>query len=194
MPLKSSATIGWRPSPRDFLYTAAMTGVAFALGEAAPRELRAQSQPAGVQFPYGAIHMSTTPHWQHYLPLVNEWASYLDEDVAKMKSVDFNTLAAHIDWYDIEVAPGRFEFDRVDKLLDVLEKHDMKALLWPWPELQPDWVIKAFPDAGWLASDGFRPGIACWDHPEVRSHIERSKTGSARRRFNRGLFSARWWR
>jgi len=59
------------------------------------------------------------------------------------------------------VAPGRFEFDRVDKLLDVLEKHDMKVLLWPWPELQPDWVIKAFPDAGWRASDGFRPGIAC---------------------------------
>ena len=56
----------------------------------------ARERKAG-QYPFGAIHMSTIPHWQHYLLPISEWA----------------------------------------------------------------------------ASDGYRPGSACWDHPAVLGLIER---------------------
>lgn len=124
-------------------------------------------------FPYGAMHMATISHWQHYLPPLNEWAEYMDEDLANMERVHFNTLAVHVDWCDIETAPGRFEFTRLDKLMDLAEKHGLKVLLWPWPELQPEWVVQAYPDSEMIASDGYRPSMACWDHPAVRKLIAR---------------------
>ncbi len=130
--------------------------------------LRAQDAPEPF-FPFGAIHMSTISHWQHYLPPVEEWAAYMDRELRNMREVRFNTLVAHVDWYDIETAPGRFEFERLDRLMDLVGKHGMKILVWPWPEMQPDWMIDEYPDAEWLASDGYRPGSCCWDHPQVRA-------------------------
>ena len=127
-------------------------------------------------FPYGAMHMSTISHWQHYLPPIDEWAAYMDKDLARMKEVGFNTLAAHVDWYDIEVAPGEYDFRRLDKLMELVEKHGLKVLLWPWPELQPEWVAKVHANSQWEAADGYKPGPACWDHPEVRTAIERFVT------------------
>lgn len=124
-------------------------------------------------FPCGAMHMSTISHWQHYLPPVDEYAAYMDKDMARMKEVGFNSMAAHVDWYDIEPAPGEFNFDRLDRLMDLAEKHGLKMLLWPWPELQPEWVARQYPDAQWLSVTDFKPGPACWDHPEVRKLTDR---------------------
>jgi len=150
---------------RDFLSITGAAGVLpwVHLARAAPPE----------QFPFGAIHMSTIPHWQHYLPPLEEWSQYIESDIRQMKSVNFNTVVAHIDWYDIEPAAGRFEFARHDRLLDLIEKNGMRALLWPWPELQPEWVVKLHPESEWIASDGYRAGSACWDHPAVLEGIER---------------------
>jgi beta-galactosidase len=155
-------------SRRRVLQIAGLGGATALGGLAAP-----PAQEAAPYFPYGAIHMSTISHWQHYLPPLAEYSSYMENEIRNMKEVRFNTLVIHVDWYDIETSPGRFVFDRLDRLMDLVEKHGMKALLWPWPELQPEWVINSYPDAEWIASDGYRPGSACWDHSEVRSLIER---------------------
>ncbi len=124
-------------------------------------------------FPCGAMHMSTISHWQHYLPPVEEYAAYMDKDLARMKEVGFNSMAAHVDWYDIEPAPGEFNFERLDRLMDLVDKHNLRILLWPWPELQPEWVARQYPDGQWLSVTDFKPGPACWDHPEVRKLIDR---------------------
>ncbi len=132
----------------------------------------ADSPPAQL-IPYGAMHMSTISHWQHYLPPIDEWAAWIEKDIASMKQVGMNSIALHVDWYDIEVAPGQYDFTRLDRLIDIVERHGLKALLWPWPELQPDWVPARVPGSEWLAADGLRPGPSCWDHPRVRAMIER---------------------
>ena len=124
-------------------------------------------------FPYGAMHMSTISHWQHYLPPVDEWAAYMDKDLARMKEVGFNSMAAHVDWYDIEPAAGEFNFARLDRLVDLVEKHGLKILPWPWPELQPEWVGRTYPDGKWLSVTDFKPGPVCWDHPEVGKLVDR---------------------
>ncbi len=124
-------------------------------------------------FPCGAMHMSTISHWQHYLPPVDEWAAYMDKDLARMKEVGLNSMAAHVDWYDIEPAPGEFNFERLDRLMDLVDKHGLRILLWPWPELQPEWVARQYPDGQWLSVTDFKPGPACWDHPAVRKLIDR---------------------
>ena len=133
----------------------------------------AQAQEPAQFFPYGAIHMSTISHWQHYLPPVKEWLAYMEKDLLNMKEVRFNTLVVHVDWFDIETAPGRFEFERLDGLMDLVDKHSMKALLWPWPEMQPEWLLDLYPDGEWIASDGHHPGSVCWDHPGMRNMVER---------------------
>lgn len=124
-------------------------------------------------FPCGAMHMSTISHWQHYLPPVDEYAAYMDKDLARMKEVGFNSMAAHVDWYDIEPAPGEFNFERLDRLMDLVEQHGLRILLWPWPELQPEWVARQYPDGQWVSVTEFKPGPACWDHPEVRKLTDR---------------------
>jgi beta-galactosidase len=124
-------------------------------------------------FPCGAMHMSTISHWQHYLPPVEEYAAYMDKDLARMKEVGLNSMAAHVDWYDIEPAPGEFNFARLDRLIDLVDKHGLRILLWPWPELQPEWVARQYPDGQWLSVTEFKPGPACWDHPEVRKLTDR---------------------
>lgn len=119
------------------------------------------------------MHMATISHWQHYLPPMTAWVEYMDRDLANMRKVGFNTLAAHVDWYDIEPAPGRFHFERLDKLVELAEKHGLRLLLWPWPELQPEWVPQVYADSQMIASDGYRPDQACWDHPAVRQLVAR---------------------
>ncbi len=119
------------------------------------------------------MHMATILHWQHYLPPMEEWTAYMDRDLANMRRIGFNSLAAHVDWCDIETAPGQFRFERLDRLMDLAGKHRLRVLLWPWPELQPEWVTQVHPDSQMIASDGYRPDQACWDHPAVRQLVER---------------------
>jgi beta-galactosidase len=76
---------------------------------------------------------------------------------------------AHIDWYDAEPAQGSYDFSRSDVVVELAERVGLYALLWPWPELEPDWLGRAFPDALWAADDGLKLGSACWDHPQVRA-------------------------
>jgi len=141
---------------------------------AAQASLGRAAEPQAVPFfPCGAMHMSTISHWQHHLPPLDEYAAYLDADFAKMKAVHFNSVAVHVDWYDIETAEGRFEFDRLDLVMRTAEKHGLKVLLWPWAELQPDWVVRNYPDSEMIASDHYRPAVACWDHPHVRWLVDR---------------------
>jgi hypothetical protein len=101
-------------SRRDLLRLAGAAGAASLGGIAAPAD-------SDTLFPFGAIHMSTISHWQHYLPPVKEWAAYIEKDILNMKAVRFNTLVAHVDWYDIEPAPGRMDFERLDRLMDLVE-------------------------------------------------------------------------
>jgi beta-galactosidase GanA len=119
------------------------------------------------------MHMATISHWQHYLPPVEEWAAWMGKDIANMKKVGMNALAVHVDWYDIEVAPGQYDFTRLDRLMDMAEANGLRVLLWPWPELQPDWVPRHVKGSEWVASDDYKPGQACWDHPEVRAMIDK---------------------
>jgi len=124
-------------------------------------------------FSYGAMHMASISHWQHYLPPVDEFADWIGKDIANMKQVGLNSIALHVDWYDIEVAPGKFDFTRLDRMMDLAEQNGLRVLLWPWPELQPDWVARARPKSAWVAADGYKPGQACWDDPKVRGMIDR---------------------
>ncbi len=148
------------------------------------------TQPAADFFPYGAMHMATISHWQHYLPPMETWAAWMGKDLANMKRVGMNALALHVDWYDIEVTPGRYDFSRLDRLMDMAEQNGMRVLLWPWPELQPDWVRQHVPGSEWVAADDYKPGQACWDHPEVRAMIDRFiRTVVARYKHRSGLLA-----
>jgi beta-galactosidase GanA len=135
----------------------------------------------GSIFPFGAIHFSTLPHWRHYLEPIPKWRPYLEQDLRQMKELGLNTLVAHIDWYDVEPVRGRYEFSRSDVVVELAEKLDLHALLWPWPELEPEWPSKAFPDGLWTADDGLKPGTACWDRPQVREAVGRFITATVDR-------------
>ena len=122
----------------------------------------------GSIFPLGAMHFSTMTHWLYYLQPIAQWRPGLERDLRQMKDLGLNTVVAHIDWYDAEPAQGRYDFSRSDVVVELAEKVGLYAFLTPWPELEPDWLGRAFPDALWVADDGLKLGSACWDHPEVR--------------------------
>jgi len=123
----------------------------------------------GSIFPFGAVHFSTFTHWQYYLQPIAEWRAWLERDLRQMKDLGLNTIVAHIDWYDAEPAQGSYDFSRSDVVVELAEKVGLYALLWPLPEAEPDWLGRAFPGALFVADDNLKPGLTCWDHPQVRA-------------------------
>lgn len=122
----------------------------------------------GSIFPFGAIHYSTLPQWQYYLQPIPEWRSWLERDLRRMNDIGLNTAAAHTDWNDREPAQDQLDFSRPDVLVELAEKVGLYTSLRPWPEFQPEWLPRVFPDGRWVADNGFTPRPSCGGHPRVR--------------------------
>jgi beta-galactosidase len=96
------------------------------------------------------------------------------KDVEQIKSLGFNTIRAWIDWASGEPAPGRYDFETLDVLLELAQEEGLKLMLQVYMDSAPAWVGKRYPGSLFVSSNGeaikpeTSPGY-CRDHPGVRA-------------------------
>ena len=95
------------------------------------------------------------------------------KDVQQIKALGFNTIRAWIDWASGEPAPGKYDFETLDVLLELAEEESLKLVLQVYMDSAPQWLGRRYPDSLFVSSNGeaikpeTSPGY-CRDHPGVR--------------------------
>jgi beta-galactosidase len=105
----------------------------------------------------------------------------------KVAADDGHTLFRHwLPWNAIEVAPGRFDWDDYDRMMDLAAKNRIRVVLAEMLVDFPEWLIRAHPDARIETRTGQKRFsemhvscatgghyALCLDHPEVAKAGER---------------------
>jgi beta-galactosidase len=98
-----------------------------------------------------------------------EWSA----DLAKIKSLGFNTVRTWVEWAAGEPHPGEYHLEQLDLLLRLAQKAGLRVIVQTYVDSAPDWVGVKFPDGRFVAQNGdaipsqAAPGF-CFDHPGVR--------------------------
>jgi len=130
-------------------------------------------QPA--VFPYGAVYFRKSN------PPEEDWA----RDHQTAARIGMNTFRHWFMWSVIEVAPGKFDWDGYDQMMDLAAKNGIKVVIAEHIICAPEWAYRRFPQARFLANDGHvvnsaitassetggSPGL-CLDNPEVHALAE----------------------
>lgn len=93
-------------------------------------------------------------------------------DLRQIRRLGFNTVRCWIDWASGEPAPGKYNFDTLDVLLELAREEGLKVILQVYMDSAPEWVGRKFPDAlyedisGAVMHPESSPGY-CRDHPGV---------------------------
>jgi beta-galactosidase len=101
------------------------------------------------------------------------------EDASLMAGADINLVRlAEFAWSFLEPSPGRFVFDWLDRALEILDAHGIKAMLGTPTASPPPWVMSMLPDAYRVLASGQRRTYGnrreyCPSHPGYR---ERGRT------------------
>jgi hypothetical protein len=117
------------------LFVFSSFGVAYASGSAA-------TDPRDSKSPYGVLDFVAWDHaWNdhHYTPDKIEKAA----DLMEKAGVGF--IRMDFLWNDIEASRGHFNFDKYDRIVDTLARHNIKIL--GLLEYTPDWSGKKWNDA-----------------------------------------------
>ncbi len=101
------------------------------------------------------------PHMMHgadYNP--EQWIDQkgiLEEDMRLMKLAGCNAMSIGIfSWVALEPEEGKFRFDWMDRVMDVLAEHDACAVLATPSGSKPAWMSRAYPEICRVGPDGRR--------------------------------------
>ncbi|NCT91432.1 beta-galactosidase [Cellulomonas sp. APG4] len=79
------------------------------------------------------------------------------EDVALMREAGVSLVAVNVfGWSDVEPEPGRYEFERLDAVLDLLHAHGIGVNLGTGTASPPPWLSTQHPEILPMAADGTR--------------------------------------
>jgi len=115
-------------------------------------------------------------HWAQWLA---EGEARWETDARMMAAAGFNTVRlAEFAWGLLEPEPDVFDFDWLDRAIDVLYSHGLHIVLGTPTPTPPPWLLAAHPDITQVTETGWRygPGTrreACANHPvyQERSQI-----------------------
>jgi beta-galactosidase len=177
---------------REFLISSAAVAATAATAKAAKLPYGglspAKTDEAGkVQpsvFPYGAVYFRKSN------PPEEDWA----RDHQTAAHIGMNTFRHWFMWSVIEVAPGKYDWDGYDQMMDLAAKNGIQVIIAEMITSAPEWVYSKYPHAQYLASDGYRPpsvvsastetggspGV-CLDNPDVRAIAENFLTALVER-------------
>ncbi|RDG39960.1 beta-galactosidase [Streptomyces corynorhini] len=100
--------------------------------------------------------------------------SVWQEDVRLMREAGVNLVSVGIfSWAMLEPEPGRYEFDWLDRVLDLLHEHDIRVDLGTPTVAPPAWFYRAHPEALPVSREGVRyafgsRGAICHSSPAYR--------------------------
>ncbi len=130
---------------------------------------------------------------QYYRPPFPD-SLHWNEDVVKIKQLNFNAIQIWVVWAWVESQQGVFDFSDYDELIGLAHKNGLKVILSTIAEIQPYWIHRVFPDSFMKDSSGniilssnrhemhqgLTPG-GCFDNPDIISSIEKFLINTAQR-------------
>ncbi|MFD3531210.1 beta-galactosidase [Streptomyces sp. NPDC058664] len=135
----------------------------------------------------------TTPKGLHRLAFGGDYnpeqwpESVWQEDVRLMREAGVTMVSVGIfSWALLEPEPGRYDFDWLDRLLDLLHEHGVRVDLGTPTVAPPAWFYRAHPEALPVTAEGIRysygsRGAICHSSPAYREAAARITTELARR-------------
>jgi beta-galactosidase len=126
-------------------------------------------------FPYGAVYFRKSN------PPAEDWA----HDHQTAARIGMNIFRHWFMWSAIEVAPGKFDWEDYDRMMDLAAKNGIKVVIAESVICAPEWAFRKYSHARFLASDGTVvtstisessatggfPGL-CLDNPDVHAAAE----------------------
>ncbi len=168
---------------REFILNSAVLAAATATARAAKLpygsfssgETSAVTKVEPAIFPYGAVYFRKSN------PPEQDWA----RDHQTAARIGMNTFRHWFMWSAIEVAPGKFNWDGYDQMMDLADKNGIQVIIAEMITFAPEWAFRKYPHARFLASDGNLmqstvsassetggyPGL-CLDNPDVHAIAE----------------------
>ncbi len=98
------------------------------------------------------------------------------EDLARIKSLGFNTVRTWVEWNVGEPQEGQYHLENLDLLLRLAGEAGLKVIVQVYVDSAPEWVGQKYPDGHYAAQDGqpipsqAAPGY-CIDHRGVRKAV-----------------------
>ena len=108
-----------------------------------------------------------------------------ETDVRLMAEMGLTVVRlAEFAWQKMEPAEGRYDFGWLDRILDILDRHGLKAVLGTPSASPPAWLVEAHPDILPMDSQGRRMSFGgrhhdCQSNPDYRVHVERMVSAMA---------------
>lgn len=148
---------------------------------------------------YGPIIRNATEilHGGDYNP--DQWLEtpeIIDRDFELMEKSGCNTFSVGIfSWTMLEPAPGKYQFDWLDRIMDRMAEHNFHVILATPSGAKPAWLATAYPEVCRVDEHGLRQPYAdrhnhCWSSPVYREKVREINSKLAERYAHHPALSA----
>jgi beta-galactosidase len=110
---------------------------------AARTDVTGKVEPA--VFPYSAVYSRKSN------PPKQDWA----RDHQTAARIGMNTFRHWFMWSVIEVAPGKYNWEDYDRMMDLAARNGIQVVIAEMITCAPEWAFDKYPNTRFLANDGF---------------------------------------
>ena len=164
---------------RQFLTTMAAVGTGYTL----PAFARQSATPAALNqpapHPSSRIEFGTDYYAEDWPP------ERVEIDARLMQQAKFSTVRLiDTNWERLEPEEGRYDFAWLDRVLEILNLHDIRAILGTSSYVPPAWLGQKHPEFFLVEESGVRRrwggmGFMCLNNPLYRQYVEKLVTALA---------------
>lgn len=144
--------------------------------------LSAQSQTANRFFPEKDLITTGMYYYPEHWP-ESQW----ERDIKKISEMGFEFVhLAEFAWFKMEPVEGTFDFEWLDKVVDLCVKYNMKVVMCTPSPTPPAWMRVKYPetyrmDGNYIRGENGTRGLGSITNPKYRMFVERIVTELARR-------------
>ncbi len=110
-----------------------------------------------VYFPFGS------QYYRAPSPPPEDW----ERDLDRMAALGFNTVKYWIQWRWNNPAPNQFDFEDIDRLMDLAGERDLRVMLNTIVDVAPAWIYSQYPDASMVTLGGRAIGPQTQPHRQI---------------------------
>lgn len=138
-----------------------------------------QASPGSRQFTSPAIEFGVDYYAEDWPP------ERVEIDAALMERAKFRTVRLlDTNWERVEPQEGRFDFAWLDRVIDILNRHNMRVVLGTSSYVPPAWLGQKHPEFFLVEESGARRhwggmGFMCLNNPQYLGYVEKLVTALA---------------
>jgi beta-galactosidase len=159
---------------REFLAAMAAVTATLAFPSVTQAADQTGASPVSQQIEYGADYYA------------EDWpAERVEIDAQLMRQAKFRTVRlADTNWERLQPEEGRYDFAWLDRVIEILNRHGIRAVLCTSSYVPPAWLVEKHPDFYLVNEAGVRRrwggmGSMCLNHPLYRQYVAKLVTALA---------------